>query len=48
MPHRKRKPTTKKKGGRKAWMKLVMAEYRKSPKAGLAAAMKRAKKKRGR
>ena len=45
---KKKCPKTKKKGGKKAWMKLVMAEYRKSPKGGLAAAMKRAKKKRGR
>ena len=32
----------------KAWMTLVMAEFRKNKKGGLKAAMKRAKKKRGR
>ena len=37
-----------KKGGKKAWMALVMREYRKNRKGGLAAAMKAAKKKRGR
>ena len=35
-----------KKGGRRGWMKAVMAEYRKNKKGGLKAAMQRAKKKR--
>ena len=40
------KRTTKKKGKKKGgWMKAVMAEYRKNKKAGLKAAMRRAKKK---
>ena len=38
----KRCKRTKKKG---KWMTLVMAEYRKNKKAGLKAAMRRAKKK---
>ncbi len=46
MPHKKKKSTKHKKG--KAWMTLVMAEFRKNKKGGLKAAMKRAKKKRRR
>ena len=51
MPHKKKCPKKKagkKTGGKKAWMALVMREYRKNRKAGLAGAMKAAKKKRGR
>ena len=51
MPHKKKCPKKKgsrKTGGKKAWMALVMREYRKNRKGGLAAAMKAAKKKRGR
>jgi hypothetical protein len=48
MPHKKKCPKKKKTGGKGKWMTLVMREYRKNRKAGLAGAMKAAKKKRGR
>ena len=49
MPHKKKCPKkSKAKGGKKKWMALVMREYRKNRKGGLAAAMKAAKKKRSR
>ena len=40
-----KKKAAKKKGTKKKWMVAVMVEYRKNKKAGLSAAMKRAKKK---